>query len=64
MTDRQTQAMKKLKRLLQRPRTIAHLVEKLGVSDRTVYRYLDALEENGALVERTGRGYPVRFLIH
>ncbi len=63
MTDQQTKALKKLKRLLQRPRTMAHLAEKLGVSDRTVYRYLDLLSDNGYQVARTGRGYPVKFTI-
>lgn len=64
MTDRQTKALTKLKRLLQRPCTMARLVDKLGVSDRTVYRYLDALGDAGLTVERSGRGYPVKFLIH
>lgn len=64
MTERQTKAMKKLKRLLQRPRTMEHLADKLGVSDRTVYRYLDALGEAGLTVARSGTGYPVKFLIH
>lgn len=64
MTERQTKAMKKLKRLLQRPRTMSHLVDKLGVSDRTVYRYLDALADGGTTIERKGTGYPVKFLIH
>ena len=64
MTERQTKAMKKLKRLLQRPRTMTHLVDKLGVSDRTVYRYLDALADCGTTVARKGTGYPVKFLIH
>ena len=64
MTDRQTKALTKLKRLLQRPCTMSRLVTKLGVSDRTVYRYLDMLSEEGLTVERAGRGYPVKFLIH
>ncbi len=64
MTERQTKALKKLKLLLRHPKTMAHLVEKLEVSERTVYRYLDILSEGGWNVGRTGTGYPVKFLIH
>jgi len=63
MTEKQIKAMKKLKQLLRRPRTMAYLCDKLGVSGRTVYRYLDALAEEGLKVGRTGTGYPVKFLI-
>ena len=64
MTDRQIKSIVKLRRLLQRPCTMARLMAKLGVSDRTVYRYLDMLSAEGYQVERSGRGYPVKFLIN
>lgn len=64
MTERQTKALKKLKLLLRHPKTMADLIEKLDVSERTVYRYLDMLSEGGVHVDRTGTGYPVKFRIH
>ena len=63
MRDKQKKALKRLRTLLKKPRTMAQLVEKLGVSDRTLYRYFNDLGYQGVNVARAGRGYPVRFLI-
>lgn len=63
MRDKQKKALKKLKRLLERPRTMNILCGKIGCSDRTMYRYFDLLSEQGLEVSRAGTGYPVKFLI-
>ena len=47
-------------KLLQKPRTMRELTENLGVTNRTIYRWLDALEEEGQHIEAT-RKRPVHY---
>lgn len=63
MREKQKKNLTRLKKLLKTARTKAFLKERLDISDRTLYRYIDALSGSGCVVSRTGTGWPVKFLI-
>ncbi len=53
----------KLIKALKKPVEVGDLVDRLGVSKKTVYRYLDLLEERGFIIEHSGRTRPVTYQI-
>lgn len=48
-------ALKRLERLLQKPRTVPELAKYLQVGERTIYRYIERLEADGAEISRKYR---------
>jgi predicted DNA-binding transcriptional regulator AlpA len=48
--------LKRLAKLLEKPKTIEQLLDKTGASRRTIYRYLTRLN-----VERVGIGRPTQY---
>lgn len=53
--------LNQMRRLLEHPRTIAYLVEKTGLSQESVYRYLKEIGDSSTIIKSTRR--PVRFQI-
>jgi len=55
--------IKKLTKLLARPRTVVELIDGTGALRRTIYRYLAALEARGVKVERVGIRRPTKYQV-
>jgi hypothetical protein len=55
--------IKKLIKLLARPRTVVELMEGTGALRRTIYRYLTALESRGVKVVRDGIRRPTKYVV-
>lgn len=49
--------------LLKKPATVGAMMEGANLSKKSVYRYLDRLEERGFIVEHSGRTRPVTYQI-
>lgn len=55
--------IERLRKALKKSRTMDDLVATLDVDRRTVYRYLDDLQEQGVQVTRVGLSRPTRYQI-
>lgn len=53
----------RLARLLKKPHTMAQLVRKLDVHERTVFTWLERLALDGVAVSRVGLGRPTQYQI-
>lgn len=48
---------------LKKPRTVQELIDATGLSRRTVFRYLQLLQERGINVVRANIGRPTRYQV-
>ncbi len=55
--------LKQLLKQLRRPRTMDHLTEHFDVDRRTVYRWMQTLQDDGRAVARVGIGRPTQYQI-
>ena len=55
--------LKKMVKKLSRPRTVDELAELVGISRRTVFRWLSVLDDQGVRVYRANLGRPTKYQI-
>jgi len=58
-----TRLLSQLKRKLRAKKSVTDLAEELGVSRRTIYRYLKILDDQGIRVHRVGITRPTLYRI-